>query len=74
MSDWPLQGIVTILFIECISYLNYSKIKKVKNLKVQFCFNKFHLNFKNLFIIQSFNFYKIGLLLGFFTDAFKVGS
>lgn len=50
----------TIVFIECINYLNYTQ------------------NSKNKSVIQTsfifLNFYKIGLLLGFFTDAFKVGS
>ena len=51
---------LTILFIESINYLNYTPYSKRKRfLKTFFTF---------------LNFYKIGLLLGFFTDAFKVGS
>jgi hypothetical protein len=50
--------LLIILLIEFINYLTYIKTFKIKN--------------KNFF--KFLNFYKIGLLLGFFTDSFKVGS
>lgn len=52
--------LLIILIIELINYLTYIKTFKVKE--------KFFYFFKFL------NFYKMGLLLGFFTDSFKVGS
>lgn len=50
--------LLIILLIEFINYLTYIKKFKIKN-KIFFKF---------------LNFYKIGLLLGFFIDSFKVGS
>lgn len=91
-TNW--DGVIitlTILIIEFINYLNYTKkyntIKKL--IFIQWTNRKF-LNFKtkinkkiikkqtqnlknNLFL-KFLNFSKIGLLLGFFVDAFKVGS
>lgn len=52
--------LLIILLIELINYLTYIKIFKSKK------------NNKNFF--KFLNFYKMGLLLGFFTDSFKVGS
>ena len=52
--------LLIILIIELINYLTYRKTFKLK---------------KNFFYFFKFlNFYKMGLLLGFFTDSFKVGS
>lgn len=50
--------LLIILLIEFINYLTYIKKFKLKN--------------ENSF--KFLNFYKIGLLVGFFTDSFKVGS
>jgi hypothetical protein len=50
--------LLIILLIEFINYLTYIQTFKIKN--------------KNFF--KFLNFYKMGLLLGFFTDSFKVGS
>jgi cytochrome c biogenesis protein CcdA len=69
--------IMTILLIEFINYLSYATLKKdlKKKLTVEdknenaHCFFSFKKN-----ILLFLNFYKIGILLGFFTDAFKVGS
>lgn len=82
---------LTILIIEFINYLNYTKkdnhIKKrifIQYNKLQFLNFKTKinkkiiknqpLNFKNKLFLKFLNFSKIGLLLGFFVDAFKVGS
>nr|AWX53381.1 Ycf20 [Halochlorococcum sp. NIES-1838] len=70
--------IATILTIEFINYLNYkntkniTKLKKIVPQKSILFWNFFRFNQQP--VIRFFNFYKIGLLLGFFTDAFKVGS
>lgn len=52
--------LLIILLIELINYLTYIKIFKLK--------------IKNNNFFKFLNFYKMGLLLGFFTDSFKVGS
>jgi hypothetical protein len=67
--------LLLIIKIELINYLIYNKnIKNFKFLQIKIL-NFFFKRFKiNLLSIKIFNFYKIGLLLGFFTDAFKVGS
>ena len=73
-TNW--DGVIissTILFIEFINYLNYKENLKKKKFKLKKFKNYFNIKFKNLQMIRVFNFYKIGLLLGFFTDAFKVG-
>ena len=70
-----------------MNYLNYRKQIEVKptslinspNLNNKtYSFTSFlsfsQLNQSKLQFIKIFNFYKIGLLLGFFIDAFKVGS
>lgn len=78
-----------ILIIEFINYLNYTKkhniIKKfiliicnnIKFLNVKTnkkIIRKQNQNLKNKLFLKFLNFSKIGLLLGFFVDAFKVGS
>lgn len=69
-----------ILSIESINYLNYKKkhdwLEKNKRFFNQFKFcTEPVINYeKNYTWIRCLNFFKIGLLLGFFTDAFKVGS
>lgn len=77
--------IMTILFIEFINYvyfyltLQYEILKELKlNLTQQDLHDKkipkqmVYDSFNNF--MRQLNFYKIGLLLGFFIDAFKVGS
>lgn len=67
--------ILLIIKIEFINYLIYNKnIKHFNFLQIkilEFFFKKCKITFLPIKIL---NFYKIGLLLGFFTDAFKVGS
>ena len=77
---------MTILIIEFINYLNYKKkavnliLKKNSNTLVnerpfETLFTLVNKKMKTkLNFIKFLNFYKIGLLLGFFIDAFKVGS
>lgn len=52
--------LLIILLIELINYLIYMKTFKLKK--------------KNKYLKKCFNFFKMGLLLGVFTDSFKVGS
>lgn len=66
--------VITILFIEFVNFLNYTNKYKIKILKKKFYLKKLNNNIKKIFLLQLLNFYKLGLLLGFFTDAFKVGS
>jgi len=79
--------IITILFIEFINYIYFyltlqSAILKSNELKLNLTHENFHNCKTNKYIIynsfnnfiRQLNFYKIGLLLGFFIDAFKVGS
>nr|QXI88250.1 photosystem I assembly protein ycf20 [Ulva intestinalis] len=75
-TNWDgLIIILTILFIEFINFITYIKsfkYHKFNKFFVKIYKNKiFFLLFKNL---KFLNFYKMGLLLGFFIDAFKVGS
>ena len=65
---------ITILFIEFIHFFNYTNQKNNKIFKILVYLKKLNINIKNIFFVQILNFYKLGLLLGFFTDAFKVGS
>jgi hypothetical protein len=78
---------LTILFIELIHYLNFYAFKtnneaKPEEVQYQRSFNKLNvltyvkiLNRSHFKIgIRLLNFYKLGLLFGFFIDAFKVGS
>jgi hypothetical protein len=79
--------LLTILFIELIHYLNFYVFKADDDFKfynTQYLppsnmntlnrprplFDRFHLKIG----IRLLNFYKLGLLFGFFIDAFKVGS
>lgn len=81
-ANWDGTIIIsTIVFIEFINYLNYTT--NGTNKPIQWLSkSKLNLNFILLtkfdYLKQTvflfLNFYKIGLLLGFFTDAFKVGS
>jgi hypothetical protein len=58
-----------IIFIEFINFINYKKLKQnyyilKKNIKKN----------SNFFLYKLLNYFKLGLLFGFFIDAFKVGS
>lgn len=66
--------LITILFIEFINFFNYTNQNNNKIFKMLVYLKKLNINKKNIFFIQILNFFKLGLLLGFFTDAFKVGS
>ena len=66
--------LITILFIEFIHFFNYTNQNNNKIFKILVYLKKLNINIKNIFFVQILNFYKLGLLLGFFTDAFKVGS
>jgi len=66
--------LITILVIEFIHFFNYTNQNNNKIFKMLVYLKKLNINKKNIFFIQILNFYKLGLLLGFFTDAFKVGS
>ena len=58
-----------LLFIEILSYIIYHRDDR------SFLFLwKFPLFFKKLLFWRSLNAFKLGLMLGFFIDAFKVGS
>ena len=75
-TNWDgLIIILTILIIEFINFITYGKSFKYHKSNNFFSKiykkNFFFLLFKNL---KFLNFYKMGLLLGFFIDAFKVGS
>lgn len=52
--------LLVILLIELINYLIYMKT--------------FELKKQNKYLKKCLNFFKMGLLLGIFTDSFKVGS
>lgn len=64
----------TILFIEFINYFNYTNRFQTPKEPISLTANFQTIKHVNKQIIFILNFYKIGLLLGFFTDAFKVGS
>ena len=66
--------LIIILVIEFIHFLNYANKDKLKIFKTLVYFKKLTIDIKKIFFLQILNFYKLGLLLGFFTDAFKVGS
>ena len=82
--------VVIIFIIEGINYLVYHSEKRVffvvlvLQLLIKPVLSKIKLNqffciswinfFKNKQIYKNINFLKIGILLGFFIDAFKVGS
>ena len=75
-TNWDgLIIILTILIIEFINFITYRKpfkYRKLNNFFLKIYKKKnFFLLFKNF---KFLNFYKMGLLLGFFIDAFKVGS
>jgi hypothetical protein len=79
--------LLTILFIELINYLNFYICKPSDELKlydtqyqrlpntlnVQLDLQSFNQSSFKI-TIRLLNFYKLGLLFGFFIDAFKVGS
>ena len=68
----PWDGFIVILFlffVEIISYIRYHHPGRFFLFMWKFPF----YSGKELFW-KNFNFLKIGLLLGFFIDAFKVGS
>lgn len=60
---------ILIFFIEIISYIIYHREGRY----FFFLWN-FPIFFKKTVFWRSFNYLKIGLMLGFFIDAFKVGS
>nr|YP_009105992.1 hypothetical chloroplast RF20 [Gloeotilopsis sterilis]AIT94810.1 hypothetical chloroplast RF20 [Gloeotilopsis sterilis] len=61
-------GIILIILL-LMEFLNFTIYLK-KNRKFLFFFK----NFKQINFFLNLNFFKIGTLLGFFIDAFKVGS
>lgn len=76
----PWDGFIILLIIiiiEFINFLIYTNFSKNYKLNIFFYNNKKTIN-KNFFLFYKnfkfLNFYKMGLLLGFFIDAFKVGS
>lgn len=58
-----------IFFLEIINYIVYHKKGRFF-----FFFWTISLHFRETFFWKNFNYFKIGFLLGFFIDAFKVGS
>ena len=65
---------VLIALLETISYFRYSKKFFIRSrVNDNFKTNVFLLN-ENWLIWKNLNYLKIGVLLGFFIDAFKVGS
>jgi hypothetical protein len=79
--------IIVILVEELISYLTYHSKKRTAFFAInygffikKFLFNIFspkiqqYLFSRKRFLIKSLNLFKVGVLLGFFVDAFKVGS
>lgn len=60
---------ILIAYIEIISYLIYSS----SNRPFLYIY-KFSFSFKNNLFLKILNYFKIGIMLGFFIDAFKVGS
>lgn len=61
--------LILLFFVEIISYITYHKEGRSF-----FLFWKFPFFYKKRLFWKCFNFFKIGILLGFFIDAFKVGS
>nr|YP_010713771.1 hypothetical protein P2030_pgp086 [Galdieria phlegrea]WDA99853.1 hypothetical protein GAPH629S_121 [Galdieria phlegrea] len=58
-GDWSLYITSFIIALyEAISHISYTTL----------------LNKKNLYLISSINGFKIGLIYGFYLDAFKLGS
>lgn len=67
---WDGFILVTFLFfVEVISYIRYQTEGRFFLLVWKFPFS-----YQKRLFWKNFNFLKIGLLLGFFIDAFKVGS
>ena len=58
-----------LFFIEIISYITYHKEGRSF-----FILWRFPFSYQKRIFWKCFNFFKIGLMLGFFIDAFKVGS
>ena len=68
------DGFITfgiIAFMEFISYLTYRQTKLLISKPYKSSFKSAHIN-QTWFKLA--NLFKIGLLIGFFVDAFKVGS
>lgn len=68
----PWDGFIVLsllFFIELISYIRYHKEGRYFLILWNFPFS-----FQKRVVWKSFNFLKIGLMVGFFIDAFKVGS
>ena len=65
---WDGLIIFIILFImELLNFFLYNKYKRVIYQKISYYPN-------NQIILKSLNYLKIGIMFGFFIDAFKVGS
>lgn len=62
----PLQKILSFSFI-------INNVEKIF-LKLNTLYTIFYKNIKKFFFIKTLNLFKVGILLGFFIDAFKVGS
>ena len=81
-DGWIVASLIII--VELISYISYKPLVATSsafkgfrgdggNLWEQKSNRKIEINRLNIFR-SFFNFFKIGLLIGFFVDAFKVGS
>ena len=70
--------LIVLLLEEVISYLIYHSKKRTPFFTLDFInlyfLEKLNFFYKKKFFIRSLNLFKIGVLLGFFIDAFKVGS
>lgn len=68
----PWDGFIVasfLFFVEILSYIRYHS----KN-RFFLILWKFPFSYRKRVFWKNFNFLKIGLMLGFFIDAFKVGS
>jgi hypothetical protein len=68
----PWDGFIVVsflFFVEIISYIRYHNEGRFFLILWKFPFS-----YKKRIFWKNFNFLKIGLMLGFFIDAFKVGS
>nr|YP_009105757.1 hypothetical chloroplast RF20 [Neocystis brevis]AIT94453.1 hypothetical chloroplast RF20 [Neocystis brevis] len=59
---------ILVLFIEIVNFLIYHSQKRF------FFISNFYLKVPNSLFFKSLNYFKLGIMLGFFIDAFKVGS
>lgn len=65
------DGVIVFFIISIIEILNYNVYHDKKR---PFCFFILHPQIIKRSFWKLFNFFKIGLMVGFFVDAFKVGS